>query len=87
MAGQSRQYSRDLWKPLDQTALDALRAGKGALTVDRADRAKRNLFLSLERMVGAGTLARVKTSGSLATYRLREAGDEGAKGVPDIQKV
>jgi hypothetical protein len=85
--GQSRQNSRDLWKPLDQTALETLRAGKGVLTIDRTDRSKRNLLLSLERMVGTGTLRRIKVAGSFATYRLREASEEGAKGVPDSEKV
>ncbi len=87
MPGQSRRDSRDLWKPLDQTALDMLRAGKGVLTVDRTDRSKRNLFLSLERMVGAGTLRRGTTEGSFATYRLREARDEGVACVPDSQAL
>ena len=64
-----------------------LRAGKGILTVDRTDRSKRNLFLSLERMVGAGTLTRVRADLPYRTYRLREASEEGAKGVPDSQTV
>jgi hypothetical protein len=62
----------DLWRKLEQTALDGLRASKGVLTIDRADRSQRNLFLSLERLAGTGTVARVGAGGTLTTYRLRE---------------
>ena len=72
MAGQDRQNQRNLWRPLEQTALDGLRASEGVLTVDPTDRSQRNLFLSLERLVGTGTVTRVKTDGPFATYRLRE---------------
>lgn len=72
MAGQSRQTSRNLWKSLEQTALDGLRASAGVLTVDPSDRSQRNLLLSLERLVDSGIVTRVKTDGSFATYRLRE---------------
>jgi len=69
LAGQSRQTSRNLWKSLEQTALDGLRASEGVLTVDPTDRSQRNLFLSLERLVGSGTVTRVKANGPYATYR------------------
>lgn len=62
--------STDLWRKLDQAALEGLHAGNGVLTIDRTDRAKRNLFLSLERLVGVGTVTRVKVDGPFATYRL-----------------
>ena len=64
--------SKDLWRKLDLAALEGLRAGNGVLKVDRTDRSQRNLFLSLERLVGAGTVARVKVDGPFATYRLPE---------------
>ncbi len=68
--GRRDSASTDLWRKLDQAALEGLRAGSGLLTIDRTDRAKRNLFLSLERLVGAGTVDRVKVDGPFATYRL-----------------
>jgi len=85
LAGQSRLHSRDLWRPLEQTALDGLRAKKGIMTIDPTDRSQRNLFLSLERLVGSGAVTRVRADAPYATYRLRE--EEGAKGVPDSQTV
>ena len=62
----------DLWRKLEQTALDLLRTKGGALTVDTTDRSQRNLLLTLERLVGDRTVARVITEGPLATYRLRQ---------------
>lgn len=85
MPGQSRQNTRDLWKPLEQTALDGLNAKSGVLTVDRSDRSQRNLFLSLERMVGYGTVTRVRAAAPYATYRLGGVSEDEAKGVPESQ--
>jgi hypothetical protein len=63
----------DLWKKLEQTTLDLLRTKGGALTIDTTDRSQRNLLLTLERLVGTRTVARVITAkGPLATYQLRQ---------------
>jgi hypothetical protein len=70
--GRRDSASTNLWRKLDQAALDSLRAGNGVLKVDRTDRSQRNLFLSLERLVGAGTVTRVEVDGHFATYRLPE---------------
>ncbi len=64
--------SPDLWKGLEQTAIEGLRAGSGVLRVDRTDRSQRNLLLSLERLVGAGAVSRVSADGPFTTYRLPE---------------
>ncbi len=64
----------DLWRKLEQTALEQLHAMGGALRVDSNDRSQRNLLLALERMVGAGTVARMVTDGPFVTYRLRPQG-------------
>jgi hypothetical protein len=93
LAGQSRQHSKDLWRPLEQTALEGLRAGKGVMTIDPTDRSQRNLFLSLERLVGNGTVTRVRADSPYATYLLREpegvreAEGEAGKGEPDGKTV
>jgi hypothetical protein len=62
----------DLWRQLEKLALDGLRAKQGVLTIDRSDRSQRNMFLSLERLVSAGTLARVAAARPFATYQLLE---------------
>ncbi len=68
----------DLWRKLEQAALEQLHAKGGALRVDTNDRSQRNLLLALERMVSAGTVARLVTDGPFVTYRLRPQG-----GAPD----
>lgn len=62
--------SANLWRQLEQTALDGLTANEGVLTIDRTDRAQRNLFLSLERLVTVGTVLKVAVGGTHTTYRL-----------------
>ena len=73
LPGQRRgASSADLWRQLEHTALERLRASEGVLTIDRADRGQRNLFLSLERLASVGTVTKVVDGGTFRTYRLPE---------------
>lgn len=64
--------STNLWRHLEQVALDGLNANEGVLMIDRTDRSQRNLFLSLERLVAVGTVQKVTVGGTHTTYRLPE---------------